>query len=139
MSDDTRPEQLGDLELEILDYVWAQGAEAEITVGDVHGALAARRDIAYTTVMTVMTRLARRGALSRRKVGRAFVYQGQISREGVARSLVRRTVDRVLGGRRVALFSQLLDGDQVSRDELEALKSMVAAAEAELEAREEEA
>lgn len=62
---------LGDLEQAVMEIVWDRG---EANVHDVQDALA-ERQLAYTTVMTVMNRLAAKGVLEREKRGRAFVYR----------------------------------------------------------------
>lgn len=76
---------LGPLEQEVMDVVWALG---DTTVRDVHGELATRRKIAYTTVMTTMTRLADKGMLRRDKDGLAHRYTAAVSRDRYARSTV---------------------------------------------------
>ena len=69
------------LELECLKVLWTLG---EGNVKDVRQALTGSRPLAYTTVMTVLDRLTRKGGVARRKVGRAFVYVPVLSR-GVLR------------------------------------------------------
>lgn len=62
---------LGDLEAAIMAVVWQRG---EVTVREVRDALAPTRPLAYTTVMTVMSRLAHKGVLMTRKQGKTFYY-----------------------------------------------------------------
>jgi hypothetical protein len=70
---------LGDLEADVMEAIWARG---EATVHDVHERLAgADRELAYTTVMTVMSRLAEKGLLERRKDGAAYLYMPAASKE----------------------------------------------------------
>ena len=69
---------MGDLEAEILECVWELGSAS---VKDVHECLLERREIAYTTVMTVMSRLAAKGLLISQPVGRAYVYEAAAGRE----------------------------------------------------------
>ncbi len=76
---------LGPLEQDVMDAVWALG---EATVRDVHDRLKADRKIAYTTVMTTMTRLAAKGMLDRDTEGLAHVYRAAVSRDSYARSTV---------------------------------------------------
>jgi predicted transcriptional regulator len=76
---------LGPLEQEVMDVVWRRG---DTTVRDVHDDLAARRNIAYTTVMTTMTRLASKGLLVRDTEGLAHRYRPAVSRDRYARSAV---------------------------------------------------
>jgi len=66
------------LEIECLKILWTLG---EANVKDVRQALTERRNLAYTTVMTVLDRLARKGRVARRKVGRSFMYEPVLSRE----------------------------------------------------------
>ena len=68
------------LELECLKALWELG---EANVRDVQAALV--RPLAYTTVMTVLDRLARRGCVERRKVGRGFIYSALLTRDSVRR------------------------------------------------------
>ena len=85
---------LGDLEADVMEAIWARG---RATVHDVHERLAADRELAYTTVMTVMSRLADKGLLEKWKDGAAYVYVPAASKD----EFTRRTVGTVL--------SELLD------------------------------
>ncbi|MEX0869764.1 MAG: BlaI/MecI/CopY family transcriptional regulator [Nitriliruptoraceae bacterium] len=76
---------LGPLEQEVMDVVWRIG---DSTVRDVHEELARDRSIAYTTVMTTMSRLAAKGLLVRDTTGLAHRYVPAVSRERYARSAV---------------------------------------------------
>lgn len=70
----------GELEAQVLDVLWS--ADAAMTPGEVQTALAARRrSLAYTTVMTVLTRLWNKGIVDRKPAGRAFAYRPVLSRE----------------------------------------------------------
>jgi predicted transcriptional regulator len=70
------------LELLCLNALWSLG---EGSVKDVRAEVAPSRPLAYTTVMTVLDRLARRGIVTRRKAGRAFVYAPSVSRDAMRR------------------------------------------------------
>ncbi len=63
---------LGELESQVMEVVWARGAA---TVREVHEAVNRQRPLAYTTIMTVMTRLAEKGILRRELVEGAYVYR----------------------------------------------------------------
>lgn len=76
---------LGPLEQEVMEAMWRLG---DATVRDVHGELAAMRTIAYTTVMTTMTRLAAKGLLQRDTAGLAHRYRPAVSRDRYAQSAV---------------------------------------------------
>ncbi len=81
---------LGPLETEVMETVWDLG---DTTVRDVHEALADRRDLAYTTVMTTMARLASKGLLERDTSGLAHRYRPVITREEYAETTVTSVVD----------------------------------------------
>jgi len=96
------------LELECLKALWTLG---EGNVKDVRQALTASRNLAYTTVMTLLDRLARKGGVARRKVGRSFVYAPVLSR-GVLRQLaVEDLVQRFFDGSPEALAEYLNRGN----------------------------
>lgn len=76
---------LGELERAVMEVLWDRGAPA--AVRDVAEALAARGP-AYTTVMTVLDRLAKKGFVRRRRDGRAWQYEPANSREGYVAQLM---------------------------------------------------
>ena len=77
----------GDLEAVVMDRVWA--GEEPITVRDVFDDLVTTRDIAYTTVMSTMDNLHRKGWLERERVGKAYVYSPTMTREERSANLMR--------------------------------------------------
>jgi predicted transcriptional regulator len=113
---------LGSLERDVMALVWRRG---EINVRDACDELGSI--VAYTTVMTTMDRLFKKGLLTRRKVGRAFVYRATASRaeiEGaVATELVHSLLQRE--GEPLPVLSSLVDAvsdrDRALLDELERL------------------
>ncbi|MHB9149262.1 MAG: BlaI/MecI/CopY family transcriptional regulator [Thermoleophilia bacterium] len=86
---------LGDLEAEIMECMWELGSAS---VREVHECLVEKREIAYTTVMTVMSRLAEKGMLQRRQQGRAYLYAPLESRDAFCTNVVRRVMDGLFGG-----------------------------------------
>lgn len=92
------------LELECLKVLWLLG---EGNVKEVRKALAESRPLAYTTIMTVLDRLVRKGGVSRRKVGRSFVYAPVLTREALRRIAVRELVRCFFGGSDQALLQYL--------------------------------
>jgi predicted transcriptional regulator len=113
---------LGALERDVLDIVWNH---EEINVREAADELAA--PIAYTTVMTTMDRLYKKGLLSRRKVGRAFVYRATASRHELEGAVAGELVQGLLQERSEPLqvLSSLVDAvserDRALLDELERL------------------
>jgi predicted transcriptional regulator len=95
------------LELECLKALWTLG---EGNVKDVRRALTESRNLAYTTVMTVLDRLARKGGVARRKVGRSFVYVPVLKREVLRGLAVQDLVNRFFDGSQEALVEHLKNG-----------------------------
>ena len=114
---------LGALEREVMAVAWDRG---EINVRDACARL--RSPAAYTTVMTTMDRLFKKGLLARRKVGRAFVYRATATRDelegAVATELVQSLFERP-GGAALPILSSLVDAvsdrDRALLDDLERL------------------
>ncbi len=95
------------LELECLRALWTLG---EGTVQAVREILIRRKQLAYTTVMTMLDRLTRKQVLARRKVGRSFVYSPLVSREAVRKTAVRDLVDALFDGETAELAAFLNGG-----------------------------
>lgn len=74
-----RVRHLGTLEVEVMQRLW--DARGPVSVRDVLDDLNRERNLAYTTVMTVLENLYRKGLLERKKDGRAFKYVASMSRE----------------------------------------------------------
>ena len=81
---------LGPLETEVMEACWQLG---DTTVRDVHARIAERLDLAYTTIMTTMSRLAGKGLLVRDTSGLAHRYRPAVSRDDYADSTVHNVVD----------------------------------------------
>jgi predicted transcriptional regulator len=79
-------QRFGELEAVVMDLMWSRGHAA--SVRDAFEELAASRQIAYTTVMTVMDNLHRKGFLDREMRGRAWIYQPNASREQYTANLM---------------------------------------------------
>ena len=86
---------LGDLEADIMQAVWNRGQEP-VTVREIHEALEASRKIAYTTVMTVMGNLARKGILQTEKSGKAHLYRATETYEQFTERAVGRIVEELM-------------------------------------------
>ena len=84
------------LELECLRALWTLESA---NVAQVREALLGRHALAYTTVMTLLDRLARKGAAQRKKVGRYFVYTPAVDRETLRRAALVELVDHYFDGR----------------------------------------
>lgn len=106
---------MGDLERAVMEHLWSADRRW-LTVREVHEALAADRDIAYTTVMTVMDRLAKKELVAQRREGRAYLYRAAGSRSAMTADLMRRTLtDFAKEDRRTALLAFVGEADPEER------------------------
>ncbi|HEU0030020.1 MAG TPA: BlaI/MecI/CopY family transcriptional regulator [Kofleriaceae bacterium] len=115
-------------ELRVMKALWAidQGS-----VADVRAELARRgQELAYTTVMTLLGRLATKGAVAVDKEREPFVYRAAHRRESVLRDRLREFVREVFDGRADSLVLNLVEEQALSREELRAIERKIAAAEA---------
>ncbi len=110
--------ELGPLERAIMDHIWVQSGP--VTVREVLDAVGARRGLAYTTVMTVTDRLWRKGLLTRKKVGRAFIYSPRMTRQDYSAALVKRVISAV-NDRQSVLLGFVRSVDERDLAELERL------------------
>jgi len=113
LTDDTRSgveKLLGELENAIMDILWQRN---EATVREVLDELNRTRSLAYTTVLTVMSRLVDKGLLTQNKTGRAHRYRPAMSREAYAAETTAQIIHSLVedfGDIALAQFSQELDG-----------------------------
>lgn len=122
---------LGDLERAVMDVLWRRAEES--SVRDVHRVLG--DDLAYTTVMTTLDRLHRKGLLTRRQEGRAFVYRARLSREEFERQVATDVIAGLLDGDAEPIVACIVDAvsehdaelldelDRLVRDKRKALRS----------------
>lgn len=118
---------LGDLEAEIMERVWARPVGDRVAVRDVYEALRAERSIAYTTVMTVMGNLAKKGVLGVERSGAAYLYYAKESREAFTEREVGKIIDGLMSDfseAAVAHFAQALQ-DPGKQDVLARLRERI--------------
>ncbi len=114
-----------ELELEILKILWQR---SPLPVKDVQDALAAgpaKRDLAYSSVITVMNIMVRKKYLGRRKRGKAYVYDPRVSQQSVHRGMLGDLLDRVFDGSPAAMMLELLDTADVDQRELKELRKLI--------------
>jgi predicted transcriptional regulator len=95
---------LAPLELDCMNALWPSG---EATVRQIHESLRPTRPRAYTTIMTILDRLAQKGIVQRRKSGRAWVYRANVSADQARADAVSQVVDGFFGGSAGALATHL--------------------------------
>jgi predicted transcriptional regulator len=87
---------LGDLEAEIMEFVWSRPLTEGTTVRTVFEVLYARRRIAYTTVMSTMTRLAKKNLLRAARADRAYLYYPTVTQQEFVSCFVGRILEDLL-------------------------------------------
>ena len=108
----------GELEAVVMDTVWSAGEP--VSVRRVREVIAANREIAYTTVMTTMDNLHRKGWLDRERHGKAYLYWPTLTREQYSAQLMR---DALEGTRSDLVLAHFVK--QISEDESEALRALL--------------
>jgi len=117
-----RPTRLGDLQLRILQILWDR---PDASVNDVQAALKPDRDLAYTTIATMLRKMEQRGLVSHREEGRSFLYRATVAADEVNRSAGDHFVERLFEGSVADAVSHLLQTRAVSRAELDQLSQLI--------------
>ena len=103
---------LAPLELDCMNTLWPIG---QATVREIRDLLAERRPRAYTTIMTIMDRLARKGVVERVKAGRAYVYRARLTADEARTQALGQVLENFFGGSREALVAHLGSGNYAVR------------------------
>lgn len=115
--------QLAALQLAIMQVLWERG---EATVSEVREALAAvDRPLAHTTVATMLTKMERKGQVARRGAGRGHAYRSLLKQDQVSRSMIQDLTQRLFGGNVTEMVCHLLNGSEVSPEELARLSELI--------------
>jgi predicted transcriptional regulator len=115
-------DRLTPLELELMNVLWDIGPAP---VAAVRERLAATRELAYTSVQTMLNILVRKGKLKRVLVDRAYHYRPAVTRRKAVGHAVRELVQRAFGGSAEALVMTLVESKQLSPEALERLRKIV--------------
>ena len=121
-----RSNTLTEAELRIMRILWKSG---EALVSDMVSAMPESAPLAYTSVLTTVRILERKGYVRHRQEGRAFVYSPCIAEQEARQSEVRHVLGRFFGNSRERLLLSLLGDDDVNPGELQRLKEAIAQAE----------
>jgi len=114
-------DQLTPLELEIMKALWDT---APATVQTVQQKLEGR-DLAYTTVQTMLNVLHRKGKVTRALKSRAFFYRPTVSRQRVAAHMIKDIVDRLFGGSAEGLVMSMVETRHISAREIARLNRIL--------------
>ncbi len=110
------------LELEILKILWRDG---NLTGREVRDRLAVVRDLAYTSVMTVMGIMEDKGYVKRKKSGKTFIYSPRVTEAATKKRMLRDVVDRVYEGSTMSVVLNLLESADIDPDELKQLRALI--------------
>lgn len=110
----------GELEADIMEVIWRRG---DVTVKDVFTELHEGREIAYTTVMTVVGRLADKGMLTKTQTANKYVYCPACTRDEMMKQVSKDVLQGLMDVDRAPVMAHLTGiMDELDRDELELLK-----------------
>ena len=112
---------LSELQLAIMNVLWKR---KEATAAEVHVALA-DRDLAITTISTMLQRLEKRGVITHRAEGRTFIYRSTVAERDVRRSMLRSLTDSLFSGDPTAVVSHLLTARDVSAGDLDRMQALI--------------
>jgi len=113
-------EHLTPLELEIMNILWETGPANVQTVQQ-----SIKRNLAYTTVQTMLNILQRKGKVQRSLRERAYFYKPLVSRRQVVRHSVADMIDRLFGGSAESLVMSLVETKHITPEKLEQLKKLI--------------
>lgn len=125
-SPDTDDIALSELQLDIMRVLW----RGDASVADVASALAESRGLAHTTVATLLTRLAKRGAVAQARDGRQLMYKALVSESQVRRTMVGDLIQTLFRGDPKALLAHLVSEKEVAPGDLERIRGLLADAKA---------
>lgn len=114
--------RLTDVELELMTILWRLG---EASVADVMSGMPAGRDLAYTSVSTILRILEGKGVVATRKEGRGHIYVPLLSKPAYEARAVKDVVNRVFQGVPVALVRQLLDNVELSESDVREVRKLL--------------
>ncbi len=111
-----------EVELQLMNAIWDLG---ECTVKDVQEALPKDRELAYTSVATMMKILEQKGALKSEKKDRAHTYNPLVTRAEYERISLEHLKTNVFGGDPTSMVMRLLDNSDLSQKEIETIRSLL--------------
>jgi len=114
--------ELFETEWAILRVVWEK---QPITAPDVQEALAGQKQWAYTTVKTLMDRMAKKGLLNSQKIRNLYLYSAAISKAEAMKSELKRTLKRAFNGAFTPMVQFLVEHEQLSEEEYQYLEQLI--------------
>ena len=119
--DEVKLAALSPAETEVLAVVWGR---ERATVGQVCEGLAAKRQVSYATVQTLLRRLEKKGYLRHETEGKAHVFFAAVGKTAVIERTVGDFVERLFGGDPLPLMMHLANHDGIGEEDIEKLKAL---------------
>ena len=114
--------KLSEFELEVMTLFWKDKSS---TAPEIHRKISKNKKVTYSTVKTIIDRLEQKSALKRVKnFGRTIVYSPAVKQEELRKPLIKKFIDKVFSGNPRLLINHLLEEDQLSKEDIEYLKTI---------------
>ena len=113
---------LGESEMELLNLVWESG---RASVADIHQLALQKRQVAYTTIMSQLKKLADKGYLGFQKEGSAYIYSAARRPDDVRHSLLSNILDKVFGGSALEMVKSLVNNEPISSEDYAEMKRLI--------------
>ena len=111
-----------ELELEILKVLWQHGPAS---VRQIQEALSPARELAYTTVMTMLTIMTNKKYVRRSKSGPGSVYEAAVAQDDASTNMLQDLVERMFAGSVPAVMQHLLETSDLDAEELKAIRQLI--------------
>jgi predicted transcriptional regulator len=117
-----RAKSLTNLQMDVMTVLWQRG---EATVAQVHSAMQEKRQLAMTTVATLLSRLEKYGLLTHRTEGRQYVYSPLVSQSEVCQSRLTELIDQLFQGNPANLVYHLINEADVNDEDLARIAALI--------------
>jgi BlaI family transcriptional regulator, penicillinase repressor len=114
--------KLDELQIAVMQVLWKLG---ESTVTQVQEALREDRDLAITTIGTILSRLEKKGAVKHRTEGKKYIYMATVSEADTRQSMVSGLINQMFQGKTSSLVNHLLKESEFDASELEQLQQLL--------------
>jgi len=118
----TKSSKPSNMELQILSVLWEKGP---LPVKEINAALPDKKERAYTTVLTLVQLMEKKGLVSRTRDGVRHIYKAKQSRDKILKPMMSNMVSNVFGGNPATAMQFLMDGQKVSSEEIEQMRQML--------------
>lgn len=116
--------KLSEFELDVMQHFWDEGA---CSASSIHKRITENKNVAYTTVKTIVDRLEEKGAIKREGIeGRSIVFSAAIEKEVLSKKLLPDFVRRFFHGNSSHLITQLITDDKLSEADITYLEAFLA-------------